>query len=435
LNVHEYQAKALLKRYKVPLLNGKVAFSSEEAVQNAKTLKSSGDLLPERAQPEHSQPELLRDVKATETNGKVTMHHVQTTSGDINPTQYNVWVVKAQIHAGGRGKGGGVKLAKSFEEVQSYASKILGMMLKTPQTPPEGKKVHKIYIEEGCDIAKEFYCALLVDRATSQIVLMGSSEGGMDIEEVAAKTPEKIIKVFIDPVTGYQPFHGRKLAFALRLPAGSIQKAVSFWGSLYKAFTELDCSLCEINPLVLTKSGDLIALDAKLNFDDNALFRHPDVAEMRDSTEENPLETEAAKYDLAYISLDGNIGCMVNGAGLAMSTLDIIQLHGGMPANFLDVGGGANREKVTAAFKIILQDPKVKAILVNIFGGIMKCDVIAEGIIAAANEVKLQVPLVVRLQGTNVEKGRKLLGESGLKITPAENLSDAASKVVAAVRS
>ncbi len=435
MNVHEYQAKALLKRYKVPLLNGKVAFSSEEAVQNAKTLKSSGDLLPERAQPEHSQPELLRDVKATETNGKVTMHHVQTTSGDINPTQYNVWVVKAQIHAGGRGKGGGVKLAKSFEEVQSYASKILGMMLKTPQTPPEGKKVHKIYIEEGCDIAKEFYCALLVDRATSQIVLMGSSEGGMDIEEVAAKTPEKIIKVFIDPVTGYQPFHGRKLAFALRLPAGSIQKAVSFWGSLYKAFTELDCSLCEINPLVLTKSGDLIALDAKLNFDDNALFRHPDVAEMRDSTEENPLETEAAKYDLAYISLDGNIGCMVNGAGLAMSTLDIIQLHGGMPANFLDVGGGANREKVTAAFKIILQDPKVKAILVNIFGGIMKCDVIAEGIIAAANEVKLQVPLVVRLQGTNVEKGRKLLGESGLKITPAENLSDAASKVVAAVRS
>ncbi|MBI2606280.1 MAG: ADP-forming succinate--CoA ligase subunit beta [Deltaproteobacteria bacterium] len=384
MNVHEYQAKELLRRYGVPLLAGKVAFSVDEAVNNAKALGGS------------------------------------------------VWVVKAQIHAGGRGKGGGVKVAKSLDEVKSYASKILGMQLVTRQTGPEGKKVQKIFVEQGCRIAKELYCALLIDRATSQVVLMGSSEGGMDIETVAADTPEKIIKVQIDPAIGYQPFHGRKLAMGLGLARESLGLAVAFFGALYEAFVELDCSLCEINPLVITASGDLIALDAKLGFDDNALFRHKDVAEMHDPAEENELETEAANYELAYISLDGNIGCMVNGAGLAMSTLDIIKLHGGDPANFLDVGGGADKAKVTAAFKIILRDPKVKAILVNIFGGIMKCDVIAEGVIAAAKELNLSVPLVVRLQGTNVEKGKELLVQSGLKITPAEDLTDAAKKVVAA---
>lgn len=386
MNVHEYQAKELLRRFNLPLLQGKVAFTVDEAVKGAESL-----------------------------GGKV-------------------WVVKAQIHAGGRGKGGGVKVAKSIDEVRQYASKILGMQLVTPQTGAEGKKVHKLYIEQGCEIAKELYCALLVDRATSQIVLMGSAEGGMDIEEVAHKTPEKIIKVGIDPAIGYMPFHGRKLALALGIPKDSMNKAVAFFSALYKGFMELDGSLCEINPLVLTKTGDLVALDAKFNFDENALFRHKDIAEMRDPTEENPLETEASKIDLAYISLDGTIGCMVNGAGLAMATLDIIQMHGGSPANFLDVGGGANKEKVTAAFKIILGDPKVKAILVNIFGGIMKCDVIAEGIIAAAKEVKLAVPLVVRLEGTNVDKGKKLLSESGLKITPAADLTDAAKKAVAAAK-
>ncbi|MEW6057636.1 MAG: ADP-forming succinate--CoA ligase subunit beta [Bdellovibrionota bacterium] len=386
MNVHEYQAKELLRRYNVPLLKGQVAFSVDEALKNAKAMGGE------------------------------------------------VWVVKAQIHAGGRGKGGGVKVAKSMDQVKEYASKILGMQLITHQTGPEGKKVHKIFVEQGCQIARELYCALLVDRATSKVVLMGSAEGGMDIEEVAAKTPEKIIKVIIDPATGYQPYHGRKLAFALGIPKDSVNKAAAFFASLYKAFVDLDCSLCEINPLVLTSSGDLVALDAKMNFDDNALFRHKDIAEMRDPTEENEQETEAAKYDLAYISLDGSIGCMVNGAGLAMATLDIIKLHGAEPANFLDVGGGANKEKVTAAFKIILKDPKVKAILVNIFGGIMKCDVIAEGIIAAAKEVNLSVPLVVRLEGTNVEKGKKLLSESGLRITPASDLTDAAQKVVAATK-
>lgn len=384
MNVHEYQAKELLRRYQVPLLNGKVAFSVEDAVKNAKDL-----------------------------NG-------------------NVWVVKAQIHAGGRGKGGGVKVAKSLDEVKEHASKILGMQLVTHQTGPEGKKVHKLYVEQGCQIDRELYCAVLVDRATQQVMFMASAAGGMDIEEVAAKTPEKIVKVWVDAATGFQPFHGRKLAFALNIPKESLNKAVGFFASLYKAFVELDCSMAEINPLVLTKQGDLIALDAKLSFDDNALFRHKDIAEMRDPSEENEQETEAAKYDLAYISLDGSIGCMVNGAGLAMATLDIIKLHGGSPANFLDVGGGANKEKVTAAFKIILKDPKVKAILVNIFGGIMKCDVIAEGIIAAAKEVNLSVPLVVRLEGTNVDRGKKLLSESGLKITPAADLTDAAKKAVSA---
>jgi succinyl-CoA synthetase beta subunit len=386
LNVHEYQAKELLRRYNVPLLNGKVASSVDEAVSNAKSL-----------------------------------------GGDV-------WVVKAQIHAGGRGKGGGVKVAKTLDDVKTYASKILGMQLVTPQTGPEGKKVHKLYIEQGCAIARELYCALLIDRATSLVMIMASVAGGMDIEEVAAKTPEKIVKVWVDPATGFLPFHGRKLAKALEIPKESTNKAVAFFGSLYKAFVDLDCALCEINPLVQTAGGDLIALDAKISFDDNALFRHKDVAEMRDPNEESAQETEAAKYDLAFISLDGTIGCMVNGAGLAMATLDIIKLHGAEPANFLDVGGGANREKVTAAFKIILRDTKVRAILVNIFGGIMKCDIIAEGIIAAAKEVNLSVPLVVRLEGTNVEKGKKLLAESGLKITPASDLTDAARKVVEAAR-
>ncbi|MGE4233815.1 MAG: ADP-forming succinate--CoA ligase subunit beta [Bacteriovoracia bacterium] len=388
MNVHEYQAKELLRRYGVPLLKGRVAFNVNEATDAAKALEKE--------------------------------------------TSTKVWVVKAQIHAGGRGKGGGVKLAKSLDEVKKHASSILGMQLITHQTGPEGKKVHKLFIEQGCDIDRELYCAVLVDRATSHIMIMASQAGGMDIEDVAAKTPEKILKVNIDPAIGFQQFHGRKLAFGLNIPKESLGKAVQFFGSLYKAFVELDCSMAEINPLVLTKQGDLIALDAKLNFDDNALFRHKDVAEMRDPTEENEQETEAAKYDLAYISLDGTIGCMVNGAGLAMATLDIIKLHGGSPSNFLDVGGGATKEKVTAAFKIILKDPSVKAILVNIFGGIMKCDVIAEGIIAAAKEVNLKVPLVARLEGTNVEKGKKLLADSGLKITPASDLTDAAVKVVAA---
>lgn len=386
MNVHEYQAKELLRRYNVPLLKGKVAFTVDEAVKAAQELGGS------------------------------------------------VQVVKAQIHAGGRGKGGGVKVAKSIDEVKKYASAILGMQLITHQTGPEGKKVQKLYIEQGCNIKKEYYFSILLDRATSQLILMGSSEGGMDIEEVAAHTPEKIIKVQIDPATGYQPFHGRKLALGMGMPKELMNKAVAYFATLYKAYLDLDCSILEINPLVQTGEGEFITLDAKMNFDDNALFRHKDIAEMRDPSEESSQETEAAKHDLAFISLDGNIGCMVNGAGLAMATLDIIQLHGASPANFLDVGGGANKEKVTAAFKIIMQDPKVKAILVNIFGGIMKCDVIAEGVIAAAKELSLKLPLVVRLQGTNVEKGKELLANSGLKITPADDLTDAAKKVVAAAK-
>ncbi len=386
MNVHEYQAKEILRRYGVPLLAGKVAFTVDEAVKNAESLG-------------------------------------QTTGA-------KVFVVKAQIHAGGRGKGGGVKVAKSIDEVRTYAAKILGMQLITPQTGAEGKKVHKLYIEQGCDIKKELYVAVLMDRATSQIVLMGSAEGGMDIEEVAHKTPEKIIRVQVDPATGYQPFHGRKLAQGMGLDREHLAKFATFMAALVKGYQESDCSLLEINPLVLTGQGEFVALDAKMNFDENALFRHKDIAAMRDATEENAQETEAAKYDLAYISLDGNIGCLVNGAGLAMATLDIIQHHGGSPANFLDVGGGADKEKVTAAFKIIMKDPKVKAILVNIFGGIMKCDVIAEGVIAAAKELNLTLPLIVRLEGTNVEQGKQLLANSGLKITPASDLTDAAKKAV-----
>ncbi len=386
MNIHEYQAKEVLRRYGVATLKGRVAHSPDEAVAAAKEVGGS------------------------------------------------LWVVKAQIHAGGRGKGGGVKIAKSIDEVKDLAKKIIGMTLITPQTGPEGKHVHKIFIEQGCNIDKEYYVACLVDRATGRVTMMASSEGGMDIEEVAEHTPEKILKVDIDPVTGLIPFQARELAFAIGIPNANINKAVSFMMGLYKAFVETDCSIAEINPLVLTKEGDMICLDAKMNFDSNALYRHLDIVEYRDLNEEEPSEIEASKYDLAFIKLDGNIGCLVNGAGLAMSTLDIIKLHGEAPANFLDVGGGANKEKVTHAFKIILSDPNVKAILVNIFGGIMKCDVIADGVISASKEVGLNVPLIVRLEGTNVELGKKMLKESGLNITPADDLTDAAKKVVAAVR-
>lgn len=386
MNIHEYQAKEVLRRYDVPTLKGKIVATPEEAVKAAQEL-----------------------------GGKV-------------------WVVKAQIHAGGRGKGGGVKVAKSLDEVRDYAKKIIGMTLVTPQTGPEGKKVNTVFIEEGCDIAKEFYVAVLVDRHYGKVTMMASSEGGMDIEEVAEHTPEKIHRVVIDPVSGLMPFQARQLAFKIGIPAESINKAVKALTGLYKTFEGTDCSMAEINPLVVTKSGDVIALDAKMNFDSNALYRHPDLMEYRDLTEENEMEIEAKKYDLAYIKLDGTIGCMVNGAGLAMATMDIIQLQGEAPANFLDVGGGANKEKVTAAFKIILKDPNVKGILVNIFGGIMKCDVIAEGVIAATKEVGLKHPLVVRLEGTNVELGKKILSESGLNITPADTLDDAAKKIVAAIR-
>jgi succinyl-CoA synthetase beta subunit len=386
MNIHEYQAKEVLRKYGVVTLKGKVAFNPEEAVHAAKDIGGS------------------------------------------------LWVVKAQIHAGGRGKGGGVKVAKSLDEVRDLSKKIIGMTLVTHQTGPEGKLVQKVLIEQGCNIAKEYYVACLVDRATGRVAMMASSEGGMDIEEVAAHNPDAIKKVDIDPVTGLMPFQARELAFAIGIPAENVSKATQFMMGLYKAFVDVDCSIAEINPLVLTKEGDIIALDAKMNFDSNALYRHKDIMEYRDLNEEEPTEIEASKYDLAFIKLDGNIGCLVNGAGLAMATLDIIKLQGESPANFLDVGGGANKEKVTAAFKIILKDPNVKGILVNIFGGIMKCDIIAEGVIAASKEVGLKVPLVVRLEGTNVEMGKKMLKESGLNITPADDLTDAAQKIVKAIR-
>ena len=387
MNIHEYQAKELFQKFGIPVPKGKLANTVEEAVAAAKSLGSA------------------------------------------------VTVVKAQIHAGGRGKGGGVKVAKSADEVKKYASAILGMQLVTHQTGPEGKKVHKVYIEEGSNIEKELYLSLILDRDTSTVAFIVSTEGGMDIEEVSAKHPEKIGTVSVDPVLGFQPFHGRKLASILKLEDKDLQKQAAVMGKkLYEFFLHYDCSMVEINPLIVTKEKKLLPLDAKLNFDDNALFRHPDVVAFRDLNEETAGEIEAAKYELAYISLDGEIGCMVNGAGLAMATLDIIKLAGGSPANFLDVGGGADKEKVKAAFKIILSDPKVKAILVNIFGGIMKCDIIAEGVIAAARDMKLEVPLVVRLQGTNVEKGKELLANSGLKITPADDLQDAAEKAVKAAK-
>jgi succinyl-CoA synthetase beta subunit len=394
MNIHEYQAKQLLKKFGVRVPEGRLV---EEGADLEKRAFQAGE-----------------DLARERSNG--------------------VWVVKAQIHAGGRGKAGGVKVCKDLAAVQAAAKEIVGKTLVTPQTGPQGKKVHKVWIEEGSAIARELYLGLVVDRAVSQVVMMASTEGGMEIEEVAAKHPEKIFKVAIDPTTGYQPFHGRKLAASLGLTPEQTKEAVGFFGGIYRCFIESDCSLVEINPMIVTQQGQLAALDAKFNFDDNALFRHPEIVAMRDLLEENPQDVEASKYELAYIALDGNIGCLVNGAGLAMATMDIIKLHGGEPANFLDVGGGASKEKVAHAFKIILKDPKVKAILVNIFGGIMKCDIIADGIIAAAKELQLQVPLVVRLEGTNVEKGKEILAQSGLRIIPADGLTDAAQKVVAAAK-
>ncbi len=386
MNIHEYQAKSLLAKYGVAVPRGGVAFSPDEAVTVARQLGGP------------------------------------------------VWVVKAQIHAGGRGKGGGVKVVKSLDDVKDQSSKILGMTLVTHQTGPEGKLVKRLYIEEGCDIKRELYLSFLVDRATSRITVMASTEGGMEIEEVAAKHPEKILKVAIDPASGMQPHHARTIAFGLGLEGKQVASATKFMLAMYEAFTGLDASIVEINPLVVTGAGEMIALDAKMNFDDNALFRHKDVEDMRDPDEEDASELEAAKWSLNYVKLDGEIGCMVNGAGLAMATMDIIKLYGSEPANFLDVGGGATKERVTAAFKIILGDKNVKGILVNIFGGIMRCDIIAEGVVAAAREVKLGVPLVVRLEGTNVDLGKKIMAESGLPIISADNLADAAEKVVKAVK-
>lgn len=386
MNIHEYQAKELLRKYGVATLKGVMVESADKAVDAAKSLGG------------------------------------------------NIHVVKAQIHAGGRGKGGGVKVAKSLDEVRDFTKKMLGMTLITHQTGPEGKEVQKVYIEQGCNIKKEYYAAVLLDRNTGRVVVMASAEGGVNIEEVAEKHPEKLITVQVDPAVGLQPFQARQLAFAVGMKDKVAGKAAKFLMGLYKAYIEKDCSIAEINPLVETAEGEVIALDAKMNFDSNALFKHPDIVELRDLTEEDPAEVEASKYDLAFIKLDGNIGCLVNGAGLAMSTMDIIQLHGGSPANFLDVGGGANKEKVTNAFKLILKDPNVKGIFVNIFGGIMKCDIIAEGVIAASKELGLKVPLVVRLEGTNVDLGKKMLAESGLNIIPADDLTDGAKKIVHAVK-
>jgi succinyl-CoA synthetase beta subunit len=386
VNIHEYQAKPLLRDFGVAVLRGGVAATAEEAVKVAEQLGGP------------------------------------------------VWVVKAQIHAGGRGKGGGIKVIKSLEEVGTVAKRMIGMTLVTPQTGPKGKTVHRVYIEDGCDIARELYLGMLLDRATSRVTVMASSEGGVEIEEVAAKHPEKIIRVAIDPALSLMPFHARKIAYGLNLEGNQVGSALRFLTAMYKAFLTLDASIVEINPLVVTKAGEVVALDAKMNFDDSALFRHKEIEALRDETEEDPVEREASRHELNYIKLDGSIGCMVNGAGLAMATMDIIKLYGGEPANFLDVGGGATRERVTTAFKLILSDQNVRGILVNIFGGIMRCDIIAEGVVAAAREVRLEVPLVVRLEGTNVELGKKILKDSGLPIVSAENLADAAEKVVKAVR-
>nr|WP_144920157.1 ADP-forming succinate--CoA ligase subunit beta [Paenibacillus bovis] len=382
MNIHEYQGKEILRKYGVTVPNGKVAFTVEEAVEAAKELGTE------------------------------------------------VCVVKAQIHAGGRGKAGGVKVAKNLDEVRTYADEILGKTLVTHQTGPSGKEVKRLLIEEGCDIKKEYYVGLVVDRATDRVVLMASEEGGTEIEEVAEKTPEKIFYETIDPVVGLTGFQARRIAFNINIPKELVGKAAKFMMSLYNAFVENDCSIAEINPLVVTGDGNVMALDAKLNFDSNALFKHKDIVEYRDLDEEDPKEIEASKYDLSYISLDGNIGCMVNGAGLAMATMDIIKHYGGDPANFLDVGGGATAEKVTEAFKIILSDEAVKGIFVNIFGGIMKCDVIATGVVEAAKQIDLDVPLVVRLEGTNVDLGKKILQESGLNIIAAESMADGAEKIV-----
>ena len=386
MNIHEHQAKQVLAEFGVPVPRGYPAFSVDEAVEAAEKLGGP------------------------------------------------VWVVKAQIHAGGRGKGGGVKLARSIDEVRDIAGKMLGMTLVTHQTGPKGRVVRRLYIEEGASIAKEYYLSLLVDRETSRVAVVASTEGGMDIEEVAHSTPERIHTFTIDPATGAWPHHGLVLAQALGLKGDTAKQARALLPKLYKAFVEKDMSLLEINPLIATESGDVKVLDAKVGFDDNALYRHPDVVALRDITEEDAKEIEASKHELSYIALDGEIGCMVNGAGLAMATMDIIKLYGAEPANFLDVGGGASKEKVTAAFKIITADPNVKGILVNIFGGIMRCDIIAEGVVAAVKEVGLKVPLVVRLEGTNVELGKQILADSGLNVIAANDLADGAEKIVAAVK-
>jgi succinyl-CoA synthetase beta subunit len=396
MNIHEYQAKELYRQYGVPTPQGFPAFTVAEAVEAAKKLPGP------------------------------------------------VWVVKAQIHAGGRGKGkfkeadagdkGGVRLAKSVAEVETFAKQMLGKTLVTLQTGEAGRVVKRLYVEDGSAIERELYLSALVDRVTSRVSFIASQAGGMDIEQVAHDTPEKIITMSIDPATGFSGFHGRKIAFALGLKGDQVNQCVKLLGGLYKMFVEKDMSLLEINPLIVTKDGKLVALDGKMNFDSNALFRHPEIMEYRDLEEEDPKEIEASKFDLSYVALDGNIGCMVNGAGLAMATMDIIKLYGAEPANFLDVGGGATTEKVTAAFKIITADPNVKGILVNIFGGIMRCDIIAEGVIAAVKEVGLKVPLVVRLEGTNVELGKKILNESGLKVVAADNLADAAKKITDEVK-
>ena len=396
MNIHEYQAKELLKRFGIAVPAGHAALSVEEAVEAARQLPGP------------------------------------------------LYVVKAQIHAGGRGKGkfkelpaaakGGVRLAKSVDEVEANAREMLGNTLVTVQTGAAGKQVNRLYVTDGVDIASEYYLSLLVDRATGRIAMIVSTEGGMSIEDVAHETPEKIATLTIDPATGFMPHHGRAVAFALKLTGETAKAAQKLAKQLYDAFVALDCAMIEINPLVETKGGELLVLDTKMSFDANALYRHPDIEALRDESEEDPMEIEASKHDLAYIKLDGDIGCMVNGAGLAMATMDIIKLNGAFPANFLDVGGGASKEKVTAAFKIILSDPAVKGILVNIFGGIMRCDIIAEGIVAAAREVHLSVPLVVRLEGTNVQQGKDILADSGLPIIPADDLGDAARKIVAEVK-
>jgi succinyl-CoA synthetase beta subunit len=386
MNIHEYQAKELLAKFGVAVPTGGVAYTMAEAVEVARRLGGP------------------------------------------------VWVVKAQIHAGGRGKAGGIKIVKSEDEVAAATRSLLGSTLVTHQTGPAGREVKRVYIEEGCEIDCELYLGVLVDRETGRITLIGSTEGGVEIEEVAAHSPDKILKVAIDPASGLQPFHTRELAFGLGLEGRQIGTAVKLITGLYRAFSELDASIVEVNPLVVTRAGDLLALDAKMDFDDNALFRHPEIAALRDEDEEDPTEVEAGKHALNYIKLDGNIGCMVNGAGLAMATMDIIKLCGGGPANFLDVGGGATRERVATAFKLILSDPNVEGILVNIFGGIMRCDVIAEGVVGAARELNLHVPLVVRLEGTNVDLGKRIMQQSGLPILAADNLVDAAEKIVRAVQ-
>jgi succinyl-CoA synthetase beta subunit len=386
MNIHEYQAKSLLRDYGAPVAEGRVAGSAEEATAHA------------------------RDLGA------------------------KTFVVKAQIHAGGRGKGGGIKLVQTLEELHAEADRMLGKPLITPQTGPKGRLVRRVYVVKDATIARELYLSLLVDRGSGRVAFVASTEGGVDIEAVAANTPEKITTLAVDPASGISDFHGRAIASALKLDGPLAKQCAALIKALYRLFVEKDASLIEINPLVVTKEGNLLCLDAKISFDDNALFRHADIAELRDIHEEDPAEVEASKHDLSYVKLDGSIGCMVNGAGLAMATMDIIKLYGGEPANFLDVGGGATKERVTEAFKIILSDPHVKGVLVNIFGGIMRCDTIAEGIIAAAREMSIAVPLVVRLEGTNVERGKELLRESGLAIIPADDLDDAAKKAVAAVK-